>query len=210
MLAPDALRLHIALTGPRYTWLVMDPAELLSLLIGSLQLALAFVVGLRLGRYGRAFPWLAALTVFFGLRGVMRIYASFAGDVPETLALPVDLLLLAVLLLLIIGVDRTGRGLRLAENEAHYREEEYRRALADYRRLARHRLANPLSVIRGGVIALKTLDLAPADRQELLDSIERESERLEHIALEPKPEGPEERDLRPRPHLRAVRDREAS
>jgi signal transduction histidine kinase len=188
----------------------VDASAALSLVIGALQLALAFVVGLRLGRYGRAFPWLAALTVFFGLRGVTRIYASFAGDVPETLALPVDFLLLAVLILLIVGVDRTGRGLMLAENEAHYREEEYRRALADYRRLARHRLANPLSVIRGGVIALKTLDLAPADRQELLDSIERESERLEKVALEPEPESAEERKLRPRPELGDVQDRKAS
>ena len=188
----------------------MDSAALLSLVIGVLQLALASVVGLRLGRYGRAYPWLAALTVFFALRGVTRIYASFAGDVPEALALPVDFLLLAVLVLLIVGVDRTGRGLRLAENEAHYREEEYRRALTDYRRLARHRLANPLSVIRGGVIALKTLDLGPAERRQLLDSIEQESERLEKVALEPEPDGPEEQRLRPRPELRALRDREAS
>jgi signal transduction histidine kinase len=187
----------------------MDAAELLSLLVGALQLALALVVGARLRRYGRAFPWLAALTVFFALRGVMRIYQAFAGEVPEALALPVDFLLLVVLVLLIVGVDRTGRGLTLAENEAHYREEEYRRALADYRRLARHRLANPLSVIRGGVIALKTLDLEPADRAQLLDSMERESERLQEIALEPNAERPEERVLRPRPELRPV-DREAS
>jgi signal transduction histidine kinase len=187
----------------------MDAAELLSLLVGSLQLALAVVVGIRLGRYGRAFPWLAALMVFFALRGMMRIYQAFAGGVSETIALPVDLLLLAVLVLLIVGVDRTGRGLMLAENEAHYREEEYRRALTDYRRLARHRLANPLSVIRGGVIALKTLDLDQASREQLLDSMEQESERLEKIALEPEPETPEERALRPRPELRAV-DRRAS
>jgi signal transduction histidine kinase len=187
----------------------MDAAELLSLLVGSLQLALAVVVGIRLGRYGRAFPWLAALMVFFALRGVTRMYQAFAGGVSETLALPLDFLLLAVLVLLIVGVDRAGRGLTLAENEAHYREEEYRRALADYRRLARHRLANPLSVIRGGVIALKTLDLDPADRERLLDSMEQESLRLEKITLEPEPETPEERDLRPQPRLRTV-DRRAS
>jgi hypothetical protein len=54
-------------------------------------------------------------------------------------------------------------------------------------------------VIRGGVIALKTLDLSPADRAQLLDSIEAESERLEKVALEPVAESPEERRLRPRP-----------
>jgi signal transduction histidine kinase len=181
----------------------MDASEVLSLVIGSLQLALAFVVGVRLGRYIRPFPWLAALTLFFGIRGAMRIYASFAGEAPESVALPVDLLLLAALVLLIVGIERTGRGLVLAENAALYREQEYRRALTDYRRLARHRLANPLSVIRGGVIALRTLELTPAEREQLLDSIEQESERLENVALEPDPTGPEERLLRPRPDLRA-------
>jgi signal transduction histidine kinase len=185
----------------------MDASEVLSLVIGSLQLALAFVVGFRLGRYIRPFPWLAALTLFFGIRGAMRVYASFAGEAPEAVALPVDLLLLAALVLLIVGIERTGRGLVLAENEALYREQEYRRALADYRRLARHRLANPLSVIRGGVIALKTLELPTVERAELLDSMEAECERLEHVALEPEPAGPEERRLRPQPDLRAVRGR---
>jgi signal transduction histidine kinase len=179
----------------------MDTSDLLSLVIGSLQVGLAFVVAFRLGRYFRHFAWLAALTLFFGIRGAMRIYAAFAGEAPEAVALPVDLLLLVALALLIVGIERTGRGLVLAENEAHYREEEYKRALVDYRRLARHRLANPLSVIRGGVIALRTLDLTPAEREQLLDSIDAESERLEKVALEPEPEGPEERMLRPRPDL---------
>jgi signal transduction histidine kinase len=182
----------------------MDAAELLSLLIGSLQLAFSLVVIRRLGRYGRAFPWLAALTAFFALRGLMRIYAAFAGGAPEMLALPVDVLLLVALVLLIAGVDRTARGLTLAVNEAHYREEEYRRALIDYRRLARHRLANPLTAIRGGVAVLRTLPLESSERQAILESIDRESRRLERIALDPKPETPEERNLNPKPRLRAT------
>jgi signal transduction histidine kinase len=185
----------------------MEASEALSFGIGSLQLVLAAVVALRLGRYIRPFPWLAALMLFFGIRGAMRIYAAFAGEAPEAVAVPVDLLLLAALALLIVGIERTGRGLALAEDHARFRAEEYRRALADYRRLARHRLANPLSVIRGGVIALRTLELSPKEREQLLDSMEQESERLEQIALEPQPNGAEERALRPQPELRAVRDR---
>ncbi len=184
----------------------MTLPALLSLLIGSLQLILALVVGRQLGRYGRAFPWLAALTVFFALRGVMRIYASFAGEAPEALAASVDVLLIVALLLLIAGVDRTARGLRLAENEALYREDEYARALADYRRLARHRLANPLTVIRGGVVALRSFpDLDADQRDELLDAMERETRRLETIALEPQPQSPEEELLEPRPVADAAR-----
>ena len=109
----------------------MDTGEILSVVIGSLQLALAFVVGIRLGRWFRPFPWLAALTLFFAIRGGMRIYAAFRGEAPEVVALPVDLLLLAALVLLIVGIERTGRGLVLAENEAHYREQEYKRAKFD-------------------------------------------------------------------------------
>jgi signal transduction histidine kinase len=185
----------------------MEPTALLSLVIGVLELALALLVGFRLGGHIRAFPWLAALMVFFGLRAAMRIYGAFAARGAEELALPIDLVLIAALILLIVGIERTGRGLVLAENEALYREEEYRRALTDYRRLARHRLANPLSVIRGGVIALKSLELSEADRAQLLDSMEQECERLEHVALEPHPNGPEERWLKPVPDL-ATRTRE--
>lgn len=181
----------------------MGGAALLSLVIGFLQLALALVVGRTLGVYMRTFPWLAALTVFFGLRGVVRIYGSFAGAMPETLAVPVDLLLIGALLLLILGVDHTARGLRLAENEALYREEEYERALTDYRRLARHRLANPLTAIQAGVTALKTLPLEGAERSRILDAVEQESQRLLEIALEPEPARAEERSLDPKPRLRS-------
>src|SRR5918998_1834564 len=137
----------------------MDPTAVLSLLIGLLQVLLALVAVRQLGRYAHAFAWLVALSVFFVVRGGMRVYAAFSGSAPESLAVAVDVLLLVVLALLIFGLDHTVRGLQLAENEASYREEEYARALADYRRLARHRLATPLTVLRSGTTALRSLDL---------------------------------------------------
>jgi signal transduction histidine kinase len=180
----------------------MDRSAVLSLVLGLFQLVLVVVAVRQLGRYARAFPWLIALTAFFALRGAMRIYAAFGGSVPEAVALPVDVLLIAVLALLIIGLDRTARGLRLAENEALYREEEYARALADYRRLARHRLATPLTVLRSGTTALRSLDLDPRQRDEVLDALEQASRKLEQVALEPEPSSPEERTLEPRPAAR--------
>lgn len=182
----------------------MDPTAVLSLLIGLLQVLLAVVAVRELGRYARAFAWLVALSLFFVLRGGMRIYAAFAGSVPETLAIPVDLLLLVVLALLIVGLDQTVRGLRLAENEALYREEEYARALADYRRLARHRLATPLTVLRSGTAALRWLDLDARQRTEVLNALEEASRKLEEVALEPEPTSPEERSLEPRPVTKGV------
>ena len=180
----------------------MDPTAVLSLLIGLLQVLLAVVAVRELGRYARAFAWLVALGLFFVLRGGMRIYAAFAGSVPETLAVGVDVLLLVVLALLIVGLDQTVRGLQLAENEALYREEEYARALTDYRRLARHRLATPLTVLRSGTTALRSLDLDARQRVEVLDALEEASRKLEQVALEPEPMSPEERSLEPRPATR--------
>ena len=177
----------------------MDSSAVLSLVLGLFQLVLVVVVVRQLGRYARVFPWLIALTVFFALRGAMRIYAAFAGSAPEAVAVPVDVLLIVVLALLILGLDRTARGLRLAENEALYREEEYARALADYRTLARHRLATPLTVLRSATTALRSLNLDPHEREEVLDAMEEASRRLEHLALEPDPSSPEERNLEPRP-----------
>jgi signal transduction histidine kinase len=160
---------------------------------------LVVVVVRELGRYGRAFPWLVALTAFFALRGAMRIYAGFEGSVPEAVAIPVDLLLIVVVILLVLGLDQTARGMRLAEDEALYREEEYARALTDYRRLARHRLANPLTAVRTGIAALRSLDLDASQRKRVLEALERETRRLEEVALEPQPLSPEERGLKPRP-----------
>jgi signal transduction histidine kinase len=160
------------------------------------------VVVRELGRYARTFPWLVALTAFFALRGAMRIYAAFEGSVPEALAVSVDAILIGVLVLLVAGLDQTARGLRLAEDEALYREEEYARALADYRRLARHRLANPLTAIRIGIAALRSLDLDAAQRKSVLQRLERESKRLEELTLDPQPLSAEERGLKPRPAVR--------
>jgi signal transduction histidine kinase len=183
----------------------MDRSALLSLVIGLLQLVLVVVVARQLRGYARAFPWLIALTVFFVLRGAMRIYAAFAGSVPEALAVSVDVLLLVVLALLIVGLDQTARGLRLAEDEALDREDEYARALADYRRLARHRLATPLTVLRSGTTALRSLDLDARQREEVLNALEQASRRLEEVTLEPEPLSPEERGLKPRPAERLRR-----
>jgi signal transduction histidine kinase len=173
--------------------------QVLGYAVGGLQLVFALLVARRLGALGRTLPWLGALMVFFVLRGLTRIVETAERGRVEVLAVPVDALLVCALVLLIVGIDRTIRGLLLEQDAARYREQEYRRALADYRRLARHRLANPLTAIRGGVSALKTLDLDEAGRRQMLEMLEREAARLEDVSLSPDGLRPEERELAPVP-----------
>jgi len=82
------------------------------------------------------------------------------------------------------------------------RQQEYERALRDYRSLARHRLANPLTVIRGGLETLRTQKLSRRQRDELIEVIAQEAARLESVALDPSANGDEERGLRPDPYDR--------
>jgi signal transduction histidine kinase len=175
--------------------------DVLTLALGLLQLVLAVVVLRHLGRFGRAFPWLAALMAFFAIRGGWRVYTVLADGGAEGLALATDLIAIGVLVLLIAGLGRTVRGLRLAQEGAEYRESEYARALGDYRALARHRLANPLAAILGGVATLQARpDLGPDDRARILEAVEGAAQTLERIALDPVVADPEERSLSPAPN----------
>jgi signal transduction histidine kinase len=180
----------------------MTARELLSVGVGVTELIIALVVVRHLGRFGRSFPWLAALMIFFALRGADRIYVGFAGDEPFALGLLFDGLLLLVVTLLALTLDKTIRALGAAEEAADYRQEEYARALRDYRRLLRHRVANPLTAILGSAQTLRELrDLDAATRDHLLDVLVDEVVRLQHVALEPTAVSQEEETLSPRPKV---------
>jgi signal transduction histidine kinase len=178
-------------------------ATALGVAIGSLEILLVATVLRRFWRFRRGFPWLIALALFFLLRGVDRIVVSFAGEPPPEFGLALDVVLLVVLVLLLLTIERVIAGLQFAEDAARYREREYDRALRDYRRLVRHRLANPLTAIVGSARALRELPAdAPALREELLDVLEQEAERLQKISLDPTGAlGAEEQALRPEPEL---------
>lgn len=65
-------------------------ADVLNFLLASLEAGLALVVLRHLARFGRAFPWLAALMAFFFLRAADRFYVALAGDEPLAFSLLVD------------------------------------------------------------------------------------------------------------------------
>jgi signal transduction histidine kinase len=179
-------------------------AELLNFVVATLELGLALVVLRHLARFGRAFPWLAALMAFFFLRAADRFYVALAGEEPLAFAALIDGLAIVLLVLLLIGIRKMIRGLEAAQNEASYKEAEYERALIDYRRLMRHRIANPLAAVRGGLHSIRDLpELSREDRESLLASVDEAVERLEHVALNPQPLSREERPLDGRPRLGA-------
>lgn len=169
-------------------------------MVGVLYILLSLILVRYAVLLGRSFPWFALLVVLFFTRGADRVYASFTDQ--QRLGILVDGILIMVVLALILGIDRTAAALKAAHDEAAVRREEYDRALGDYRRLARHRLANPLAAIRGSIVTLRDIpDLDEQSRRQLLDALETEARRLEHLALDPHELRPEERGLDPRPNV---------
>jgi signal transduction histidine kinase len=175
----------------------------LDLTIGGLEIILAVTVLRQFWQFRRGFPWLVVLTSFFMLRGADRVAGALTDDAPQTFGFALDAVLLLVLVLLLFTIGRVVRDLEIAEDAALMREREYRRALADYRRLVRHRLATPLTSILGSVRFLRELEPTELGlREQLLETLEREAVRLECVCLDPADElRAEERDLRPRPNI---------
>ncbi len=171
--------------------------------IGGLEFVLGTVVLAHLWRFRRGFPWLVALTGFFFLRSVDRISLGAFGTAPTFLGNLLDPLIVVVLVLLVFTIDRLARGLEYAEDAALLREREYRRALADYRRLARHRLATPVTAILCSARMLLELEPSQAQRRaEMAEILEEAVVRLEHVSLDPRSTlQPDERSLKPSPFL---------
>lgn len=76
---------------------------------------------------------------------------------------------------------------------------EYRRALLDYTQLVRHRIANPLTAITGGIETLLARDLDAPTRTALLEAMLQMADELGRIALHPEVIRPEETGLAPSP-----------
>ena len=99
-----------------------------------------------------------------------------------------------------IGLDTSGVVAR--ELDAAVRAAEYQRALQDYSMLLRHRLATPLSSIRGAAETLRTHEgLDDETRRRLIDLIAEQGAELERLALDPEAIDASEESLRPRPEL---------
>lgn len=76
--------------------------------------------------------------------------------------------------------------------------DEYQRALYHYQQLVRHRLANPLQIIKGmAYTLLHQKGLGAMRRREMLEMIEEQAVLMERLSLfDTAQQGDEERDLR--------------
>ncbi len=80
--------------------------------------------------------------------------------------------------------------------DARRQRDAYERALRDYHALMRHRIATPLTVIRGASETLLNVEtLGETDRIALLRAIEGAAQALEAVALDPQAVASEESEL---------------
>jgi signal transduction histidine kinase len=168
----------------------------INLILGLAEILLALVVLARLGRLGRSFPWLVALAIFFIARGIDRVYVGALGREPVIAPVIVDAVLLAVVALLLVGMQRTVLALRRSIDDADWQKSEYERALRDYRSLVRHRLANPLTVVLAGVEMLRHSAAPRSDYERaILEDVYLGVRRLKQISIDPEPLSDEEKQL---------------
>ena len=168
--------------------------------IGVVYVAVALIVLRQARGSAGTFPWLIVLAVFFIVRGVDRVTETITEHGSSVISHVADALVLLTLVLLVHGLRRTVADLRRAFEQAERQSARYARALTDYERLTRHRLANPIAAIRGGIATVREVEtLTPAERDELLAMVEKEALRLASLSLDPRRLSPEERKLRPRP-----------
>jgi signal transduction histidine kinase len=189
---------------------ILDHVSALSVIDGLVELlmAAAVLVGVR-ARVGRVGPlaWLVA-TYFLLEAGVSfnrgLLDSDFGGAMSRVMVL--ELLGTVAIVLMLIRASQIGRAIAFTVDEARYRADEYARARRDYTQVVRHRIANPLTVIKGAAQTLDGAAMDEATRHALRLSIISAAEQLEAISLEPTRGGPEERDLDAVAHVPAARD----
>ncbi len=101
------------------------------------------------------------------------------------------------------GLERDMRArwdeLQEAKRPAREAAAEYRRALLDYTQLVRHRIANPLTAVTGGLTTLLERDLDEDTQRLLLSTMLEQARELERVALNPETLRAEEAVLAPAP-----------
>jgi hypothetical protein len=169
---------------------------------------LVLITGQRLGP--RTLRHALAPSLFLGAHGLVGLVLftgrelGMARSHVGTIAATLDVASIALLAWMLVDAAGAVAQVRAELQASRLREREYERARRDYEILMRHRIANPLAVLGGGVRTLEELDgvLSAADRAQLLRAMAQAAEQVEHAALAPDPVAPEERGLAGRPCVR--------
>jgi signal transduction histidine kinase len=176
-----------------------DHVTLLSRIDGLVEAIMAFVLltGVR-ARVGRLGPlaWLVA-GYFLVEAGVSLnrslVDSDFATSMERIILL--ELLGTVLIVLMLARASHIARAIAYTIDEARMRAREYERARRDYTQVVRHRIANPLTVIKGAAQTLEAGELDEATRHDLRVAIIAAAEQLEAISLEPERAGDEEHEL---------------
>lgn len=176
-----------------------DGPSILDLAAAALNVGIIVVLAGSLRRLGhRPTGPIVALLGYFIVRSFTRIVENgeLLQEPHPRVEFALDALTVAILLYLLTQSARLARVLLADHDEAHYRAEEYERALQHYTQVVRHRLFNPLSVIKGGAVTLRDGTVAdPHVRRELLDAMIASAEEIERVSLLPERRDELEREL---------------
>lgn len=178
----------------------MSLHQLLELSLALLYLGLVAIIARRTRRIARAFPWLLVLMAFFVLRSAEGLFVV-AGIPMSVMPMAVHAASVLLLVLLLVGSAQLVEALQSSHERSTHAAREYERALYHYTQLMRHRLANPLTAIHGGIATLQELELDATTRRQILDAMELKTRELEQVALHPELLSSEERELDPLPRL---------
>lgn len=177
----------------------MELLDYTDLLAAGLNLVLLVAIVLIVRRRGLLRTHLAVgLIAFFALRVLSRL-----NDSPEVLfqdnpmlELVLDVLSVVVLAYLLTQVARVDRILTAMLDEARFRTQEYDRAKRHYTQVVRHRLLNPVAVVKGSAQTLKAdLGLEERVRAQICDAIIAMADEIQDISLNPERRDALEHDL---------------
>jgi len=182
-----------------------DHVSLISGIDAILEAAVAVVltIGVK-SKLGRIPPlaWLfAAYFMNVALLSLTRVFWRANLDAALSIIVSLELFSNILLLAMLARAAQIADALALVIDHARYRATEYERARHDYTQVVTHRIANPLTVIKGAAQTLDSGTLDEETRHQLRLAIIEASERIEAISLAPEQAGEEEHELDAIPHL---------
>lgn len=138
------------------------------------------------------------VVVFFVLRGVQRL-----NDVPgiflnnnHRIESFTDILAIILLVYILASVSKLVAAVLATYDESQYRAIEYQRARKHYEQVVRHRMFNPLAVIKGSAQTLEAGTVTDAAiHQQLCQAIIDMAHEIEYVTLEPEPRDALEEEL---------------